>query len=336
MRASLYVQKSIPRLLKRGNEMNSRNRVSAWVLCGVMAAGAVAGTVAQAPSAAQARRAAAAPAATPPSDQEVADTQDQLIKLLRMSPTLTTVVAHDPSLLSDQQYVQRNNPELAQFLAEHPDVAQNPDFYLFSNLDPHGGRRDRALERAVWPEFSEPPHDSSSFAQVVDKLSPALAFGCFFVALVWLVRLFVDSRRWSRAFQQQSEVHARLIDKFSTNQELAAYMETEAGKRFLEGAPVQIGRGTSQRMPNAVARVLTPLQIGIVLALLGAGLLMLRHAGPDTYEPMMVMGIVVLMPGIGFILSAGVTWVLARRLGMLPDTAGNGPSNEMTGSRERL
>jgi hypothetical protein len=109
-------------------------------------------------------------------------------------------------------------------------------------------------------------------------------------------------------------------------------METEAGKRFLEGAPVQIGRETGQRMPNAVARVLTPLQIGIVLALLGAGLLMLRHAGPDTYEPMMVMGIVALMPGVGFILSAGVTWVLARRLGMLPD----GLSNGINGSRDRL
>lgn len=311
--------------------MKNRNRVSAWVLCGVVAAGAAMGVAAQTAPLAQARRAAAAPAA-PPSEQEVSDTQDQLIKLLRMSPTLTTVVAHDPSLLSDQQYVQRNNPELAQFLAEHPDVAQNPDFYLFSNLDPRGGRRDRALERAVWPEFSEPPHDSSSFVQVVDRLTPVLGFGCFFIALVWIVRLFVDSRRWSRAFQQQSEVHARLIDKFSTTQELAAYMETEAGKRFLEGAPVQIGRETGQRMPNAVARVLTPLQIGIVLALLGAGLLMLRHAGPDTYEPMMVMGIVALMPGVGFILSAGVTWVLARRLGMLPD----GLSNGINGSRERL
>jgi hypothetical protein len=79
-------------------------------------------------------------------------------------------------------------------------------------------------------------------------------------------------------------------------------------------------------MPNAVARVLNPLQIGIVMALLGAGLLALRHAGPDTYEPMLVLGMIVLMPGIGFILSAGVTWVLARRLGMLPESSAAGPN----------
>jgi hypothetical protein len=225
--------------------------------------------------------------------------------------------------------VQRNNPELAQFLTTHPDVAQNPDFYLFSNLDPRDGHRDRALERAVWPEFG-PPEQHSAAAELMDRAGPFIALICFFLGVVWIVRLFVDSRRWSRAFQLQSDVHAKLIDKFTNNQELAAYMETEAGRRFLEGMPIQTGLETSQKMPNAVARVLTPLQIGIVMALLGAGLLALRHAGPDTYEPMLVLGMIVLMPGIGFILSAGVTWVLARRLGMLPErpTAGSGLSRE--------
>jgi hypothetical protein len=37
--------------------------------------------------------------------------------------------------------------------------------------------------------------------------------------------------------------------------------------------------------------------------------------------PMLVLGTVALMPGIGFILSAGVTWVLAGRLGLIPDNA---------------
>src|ERR1700694_3522594 len=66
------------------------------------------------------------------SDQDVAATRLQLIKLLRVSPRLTTVVARDPSLLADQEYVTRNNPELEQFLQEHPEVARNPEFYLFA------------------------------------------------------------------------------------------------------------------------------------------------------------------------------------------------------------
>jgi hypothetical protein len=293
--------------------MKIRHVACLWIFCGWMAASAAAQTT----SAAQARRAAAAPA-PPPSEQEIADTQEQLLKLLRMSPTLTTVVAHDPSLLADQQYVQRNNPELAQFLSAHPDVAQNPDFYLFSQLNPHD-HRDRALERAVWPEFVDPGRAPSTSVMIVDKLSPVVGVVCFIFAMVWMVRLFVDGHRWNRTFKQQSEVHSRLIDKFSTTQELAAYMETDAGKRFLEAAPVPMGGTMGSQMPNVVARVLTPLQIGIVLALLGAGLLALRHAGPDTYEPMLILGMIVLMPGIGFILSAAATWALAHRLGLLPE-----------------
>jgi hypothetical protein len=110
-----------------------------------------------------------------------------------------------------------------------------------------------------------------------------------------------------------------LIDKFSTNQELAAYMDTEAGKRFLEMSPIAPGPLTAQHMPNAVARVLTPLQVGLVMTLLGVGLLLLRNAGPDMATPMAVLGTLALMPGIGFILSAGVTWILAQRLGLMPD-----------------
>lgn len=76
---------------------------------------------------------AAAPAG-PVSDRDLANTQGELIKLLRLSPTLTTVVAHDPSLLANQDYVSRNNPQLAQFLAAHPEVARNPEFYLFTHV----------------------------------------------------------------------------------------------------------------------------------------------------------------------------------------------------------
>jgi len=187
------------------------------------------------------------------------------------------------------------------------------------------------LERAVWPEFGEPERHSTA-AEVLDRGAPVIVSIGLFLAVSWIIRLFVDSRRWNRAFTLQSDVHAKLIDKFTNSQELAAYMETEAGKRFLEGTPIQTALESGQRMPNAVARVLTPLQIGIVMALLGAGLLALRHAGPDTYEPMLVLGMIVLMPGIGFILSAGVTWVLARRLGMLPESAPGGPAT----SRESL
>jgi len=259
------------------------------------------------------------PAAQMLNDKDVAATQTEMIRLLKLSPTLTTVVEHDPSLLSNQEYVAKNNPQLAAFLTEHPEVARNPDYYLFSHLPHEAGAPDEALERAVWPDvYRQQANWGGPLYEFMHDLAPLLAFLGFLAVLLWMVRIFVENRRWGKVFKLQSDVHGRLIDKFSTSQELAAYMETDAGKRFLEAAPIAVNLDNSQRVPNAVARVLTPLQIGVVMALLGVGLLSLRHAGPDMDAPMLVLGTVVLMPGIGFILSAGLTWLLASRLGLIP------------------
>ncbi|MGA2534696.1 MAG: hypothetical protein ABSF53_01685 [Terracidiphilus sp.] len=281
-------------------------------------------------------RAAAAPVtmAAPVSDHDLGITQQELIKLLKLSPTLTTVVARDPSLLADQDYVSRNNPQLEQFLAAHPEIARNPDFYLFTHVHAEDGSPDQALERAVWPELLPRQSDGWTASDVVDPIAALLAFACFLAALVWLIRQFLENRRWGRIFKLQSEVHGRLIDKFSSSQELAAYMTTEAGKRFLEAAPIPVEFEPQQRVPNAIARVLTPLQIGIVLVLLGAGFFLLRNVRVEMYEPMLVMGTIALMPGLGFIISAGITWFLAARLGLIPEGPSSGSTYPSSRSRD--
>jgi hypothetical protein len=271
---------------------------------------------------AQQHPAAPAAAVAPvPNDGDVRSTQNELIRLLRLSPTLTTVVSHDPSLLSNQEYVSRNNPQLAAFLAAHPEVARNPEFYLFSHLKHEDGQPDEALEKAVWPDVYRAQNPPSSFDRVWSDLVPLLAFGCGLIALIMLTRMFIENRRWGRIFKMQSDVHGRLIERFTSNQELASYMQTEAGRKFLEAAPIPIAFDQNQRVPSAIARVLTPLQAGIVMVLLGLGLLSLQQAGPDTQIPMRILGTLVLAPGIGFIISAGVSWFLAQRLGLMPDAA---------------
>ena len=309
--------------------MHKEKWILGWVFCAALPPLSLAQTRTQKPGAEQTQ----AVNASAPDEAQAAEIQRQLIQLLRMSPTLTSVVARDPSLLADQAYVTRNNPELEQFLEAHPDVARNPDFYLFSHLNERG-HRDVALERAVWPEMRSPEPYPRDSINIVGPIAALLAFVSFLLGLLWLARTFVENRRWNRTFKLQSEAHSRLIDKFSSNQELAAYMQTEAGRRFLEAAPIPVGAEVGQRMPNAVARVLTPVQVGVVMVLLGIGLLLLRNAGPETNVPMLVLGTVILMPGIGFILSAGIAWVLAGRLGLMPQHPGK--QNGHFDSQERL
>jgi hypothetical protein len=58
-----------------------------------------------------------------------------------------------------------------------------------------------------------------------------------------------------------------------------------------------------------------------VLTLLGAGVLGLRHSVGDAETAMLVLGMVALMPGIGLILSAGITWLIGKRLGLIENRA---------------
>jgi hypothetical protein len=293
-----------------------------WPLSGiVLAVAAILLLPAAQPAFAQQKPASIAAPGTPPTDDELIDTRQQLLALLKMSPTLIQVVESDPTLLADQDYVARTNPQLAQFLVQHPEVVRNPDFYLFANLP---GPR---LRRRTGDGYDS-PSDQDMRRQFMGDVMGTLAFVGIAGSFLWLVRLFLENRRWSRLFRLQSEVHNKLIDRFANNQEILHYMETEPGKRFLEAAPIPIAFERDQRTPAGLTRILGPLQIGIVLTLLGIGLLSLQHRLPDAADPMLIFGMVTLMPGLGFIISALITWRMSVHLGLMPH--GPQPSTELT------
>ena len=272
-------------------------------------------STAQAPHTAQ----STAPNPAPISEKDVAALQDQLLQLLRVSPTFAEVVARDPSLLSNADYVIRNNPELGSFLQAHPEIAHSPDFYLFNNLHGEHEQPSQTLERKLWPGTSNQESSGITMELIRDGL-PFLVFLCILSALLWLIPVLLENRRWNRIFKLQTDVHGKLIERFATSQEVLTYMNTDAGKRFLEATPIAVGIDRQTPVPSPVARVLTPLQIGVVMTLLGLGLLFLRHNLPDAAGPLLVAGTIALMPGLGFIISAGITWALARHLGLMPES----------------
>src|SRR5215467_12430425 len=194
-----------------------------WLLLVVWALLPISGMAVQTP------RSAASPATASVhiSNEEREATREQLFNLLRLSPRLTAVLSRDPSLLGDQEYVSRNNPELAQFLQQHPEVARNPEFYLFADRSRPGMR----LEQYVYPELG---YHMGTWDRVMSELIPFLAFIVVTIGLLWLLRVLLENRRWGRILKLQTDVHGKLLDKFGSNQELLTYMNTEAGKRFLE------------------------------------------------------------------------------------------------------
>lgn len=277
----------------------------------------------------QSSKAPARPAATTnpsagSSEEQLAATRKDLIDLLRMSPKMVSFIKRDPLLLGDQEYVARNNPKLAEFLQQHPEIMRNPEFYLFADLpNKEGGIRDVYVDESAWN-----PNKNSEKQDMFEGLIAFTVFVTILGVLLWLLRVLLENRRWSRVFKVQTDIYNKLLDKFSTNEEMLTYIRSESGKRFLDSATMPFGTGVQPPIPNPVARVLTPLQLGVVLAIVGIGLIYLRSSIPDAVTPLSVFGTLALMSGFGFILSAGLAFGLAKHLGMLPER-GASPGNPL-------
>lgn len=305
------------------SQWSRMGRMAVMVVAMVLAAqpAVVASAQSQNTAAAQAPNPTAAQTAAPVSvatHEDLGATQQELMRLLRVTPTLADVVASDPSLLADQQYVAKTNPELAQFLVQHPEIGRNPSFWLFSELR----RPEETPYDVLQPKqgFVSPRSGNDSLERLVDDLVPPIVIVALLIALAWVIRLLVENRRWTKVFSLQSEVHGRLIERFATNQELLGYMETDAGRKFLEASPI-VTEAETRKVPNLISRMMATLQTGLVLTLLGIGLISLKNVVGEDGRSMLVLGVIALMPGIGLILSAGVLWLLGKRLNLVETSA---------------
>ena len=250
-----------------------------------------------------------APAQAAVSTQTAEETRRDLEELLRQyPPSLPRILRLDPSLLGNPAYLQPY-PALATFLAQHPEVGHNPG-YFFAEYDSNWGDprnrmtpQDRAIE--MWRNAIE--------AFTIGIVMLAIASGLF-----WLIKTLVEHRRWTRLSKIQLEVHSKLMDRFSSNEDLLAYIQTPSGKRFLEQAPIQLD---SPRAINApLGRILWSAQAGAVATVLGMGVISVsRYTLEEVASPLMGFGVVIMSLGLGFIVSALLAYILTRRFGLLGD-----------------
>jgi hypothetical protein len=78
-------------------------------------------------------------------------------------------------------------------------------------------------------------------------------------------------RRWGRLAKVQAEAHTKLLDRFTANDELIAYVQSPAGSQFLQSAPIALDPG-ARRMGAPFNRILWSVQAGLVLGMAGLGL----------------------------------------------------------------
>jgi len=242
-------------------------------------------------------------------------TKQDLSNLLdRYPPTLRGVLALDPGLLSNQAYL-APYPALSSYLNAHPDVARNPVFYIGDGSNSRFGR-DPVMDlwERVWNDFSI-----------------FLGFGMAIGVLVWLIRTLVDYRRWSRLAKVQTEVHTKLLDRFTANEELLAYIQSPPGARFLQSSPILLDVAP-RNVGAPLGRILWSVQGGIVLMAGGVGLLFVSGQVAATAAPTFHgLGVLGMALGLGFVISAIISFVISQRLGLI-EPAPSGVRAELPGA----
>lgn len=232
-------------------------------------------------------------------------TREEFRQLLsRYPPTLARVLRYDPSLMSNDSYL-TTYPEVAAYLSQHPEILHNPAYFVgVGEYEPQDSRS-QAIN--MWWNMMEGVFIFGIFVMVT-------------ITFAWLIKTLIDYRRWHRVSKVQTEVHTKLLDRMASNEDLLAYIQTPAGRRFLESAPIPL------EGPRAIAaplgRILWSVQVGTVLGVAGIGLQFVSgRVLEEMTQPLFVIGVLAMSLGIGFILSAVVAFMLSRRLGLFEPPA---------------
>ena len=195
-------------------------------------------------------------AQTQPASTVTADeTRRELEELLRQyPPSLPRILRLDPSLLGNPAYLQPY-PALAALSGAAPRDRAQPG--ILSSPSTSEQRRPAYRLTAAGPRHRHVAQRDRGFTIGTVMLLIASRF-------LWLIKTLIEHRRWSRLSKIQTDVHNKLLDRFSSRTRTCwPTSRRRPGKRFLESAPIPLDSPRSINAP--LGRILWSAQAGAVL-----------------------------------------------------------------------
>jgi hypothetical protein len=147
--------------------------------------------------------------------------------------------------------------------------------------------------------------------KILDFLPPMIVGLAFLYTIAAVITAVLESRRRTLAIRSHADLLNRVLDKFGSSRDFIELSESPGGRRLLEALGSE---------PNGVGeKILSAVQRGIVLAVLGVGLLFLSLAiyATAVEEFIRIVGTVCLALGIGYLASSALSYRLARSMGLL-------------------
>jgi hypothetical protein len=136
-----------------------------------------------------------------------------------------------------------------------------------------------------------------------------------FVTIAWVIHTIVDGFRRRQQIRLATEFHGKLLDRIGSAKEFGEFLNTAGGTKFLDSL-------TIEREGGPHTRILRALEAGFVGLALGVGLFTLIGRASferDAEDGLAVLATISTSIGIGLLLSAGASYVLSRRMGLMDD-----------------
>lgn len=108
--------------------------------------------------------------------------------------------------------------------------------------------------------------------------------------------------------RQQSAMQKHLLDRFSSAQDFAQFMQSPAGQKYVTGFTDVV---TSPR-----SSILNSVRTGCVLAFGGIGCIAGSNSMAPYFHAGFILGCIAFLSGIGFLVSAVISYFLAKKLGL--------------------
>lgn len=253
----------------------------------------------------------ATPAAVPFSSANAAETRQELTELFgQYPPTLVWALQIDPTLMTNKEYL-APYPALGAFLSKHPEILRNPAYFLGNPRGP-GFRQGFDFNNARSPE-------EEVARELAVPTTLTIVFVTVIIAIAGIVKAAMEQSRWNRASKAQNDIHLKLMERFTSSEDLLAYIQSPAGKRFFESTPLL---NASRTVAAPFNSILWSVQTGVVLLLGGLGLnYATYHISYLVSQPLFVLSILGISVGAGFLVSALASYLISARMGLFHATS---------------
>jgi hypothetical protein len=131
-----------------------------------------------------------------------------------------------------------------------------------------------------------------------------------FVLTAWAFKALLNFIQQRQLTKLHYALQDKLLEKLGSSPQAIEYLHSDAGEKMFALA--------AKERSNPFTRILSALQAGAVIGLLGVGFIVLRGmVEQDVAEAFSVIGVLAISLGLGFLASSAAAYYFSRSWGLL-------------------